>query len=119
MHDPTPHRSEPADDGRLDTHYEIALDDEPEPQREPVYVDLVTRDHEHRPIIPAALRSREGIKQGVRRLAGRVGKVVGYHGLRLLWYVLLGCFWAPVGAAKLAGRQLHWWWVLEQHQLRQ
>jgi S-DNA-T family DNA segregation ATPase FtsK/SpoIIIE len=111
--------TELADEGRFETSFEIALDDEPEPARDPVYVDLVTRDHERRPVIPAALRGAANAKAAARSAAGRAGHTIAYHAVRTPLYVVLAAFWAVVGVGRLAWRQLRWWWVSEQHTLRQ
>lgn len=105
--------------GRFETSFEIAFDDDPESARDPVYVDLVTRDHERRPVIPAALRGVDNAKAAARRAAGRAGHTVAYHAVRAPLYLVLGVFWAVVGVGRLVWRQLRWWWVLEQHALRQ
>jgi DNA segregation ATPase FtsK/SpoIIIE, S-DNA-T family len=102
----------------LEVSYEVALDEEPAPTREPVYVDLVTREHERRPILPAAYR-RANLATTARRAAGRTGHRAAYHAVRVPWYVLLASMWAVVGVGRLVGRQVAWWWVLEQHPLRQ
>lgn len=103
----------------LDTHFEIELDDEPD-TRSPVYVDVVTREDTRRPIIPAQWRGKDNIKATVKRQAAVTGHHAAYHALRTpLFYVPLALFWAIVGTFKLAGKQIRWWWVLEQHQLRQ
>jgi len=104
-------------DGTLDTHYEIALDDEPT-SLAPVYVDVVTREHEVRPIVPASLRPGN-LKATARYHAGRTAHRSGYHLARVPRYALLGGFWAIIGVFRLMGRQLRWWWVMEQHGLRQ
>lgn len=111
--------TELADPDRFDTSFEIDLDDEPEPTREPVYVDLVTKEHERRPVIPAALRGAANAKAAGRRAAGRAGHTVAYHAVRAPLYVVLAVFWAVVGVGRLAWLQLRWWWVSEQHTLRQ
>jgi DNA segregation ATPase FtsK/SpoIIIE, S-DNA-T family len=126
--DPTrDHHDDPPLTGQVvasrDTHYEATLDDpddEPTPDRAPVYVDVVSREHEYRPIIPAALRGKANVTANAKRAAGRTGHRALYHGVRLLpRYVPLALFWAVVGVFRLAGWQLRWWWVAEQHELRQ
>lgn len=106
----------------LPTHYEIDLDldDElpPPGQRGPVYVDVVSRDDELRPIVPAALR-RGNLAPTVKRTAGRTGHRVAYHVVRSPGYTVAAAWWAVVGVFRLIGRQLRWWWLVEQHQLRQ
>ncbi len=97
-------------DELMDTHYEIELDEKPAPTREPVYVDVVARDHDRRPIIPAALRL-SNLPGTIRFYAGLVFYRVGYHSWRLpVIYLPLALFWALVGVPRLLGRQLRWWW---------
>jgi hypothetical protein len=103
-----------------DTHFDYALDDEPEPTRAPVYVDAVVREHTKLPIIPASLRGRANIKTTVKRAAGRTGHRAAFHAVRVpILYLPLAVKWAVVGVFRVAGHQIKWWWVLEQHQLRQ
>lgn len=105
-------------DEPLDTHYEVALDDEPEPTREPVYVDVVTKDSTRHPVIPAQWRPGN-VKATLRRQAEVTGHVTAYHLVRVPQYAAAAGLWSVVGAARLTGRQLRWWWVTEQHPLRQ
>jgi hypothetical protein len=107
------------DDNReLDTHYEAILDDEPD-IRAPVYVDVVAREHDRRPIVPASLR-RGNIGATARRAAGLNLHRAGYHGSRLLvLYVPLALWYSIIGLLRVLGRQIRWWWVMEQHALRQ
>jgi len=106
----------------LPTHYEVDLDpaDElpPPGQRGPVYVDVVSRVDELRPIVPAALRPGN-LAPTVKRAAGRTGHRVAYHVVRSPGYTVAAAWWAVVGVFRLIGRQLRWWWLVEQHQLRQ
>ncbi|MEV4511360.1 cell division protein FtsK [Dactylosporangium sp. NPDC049525] len=104
---------------RFDTHFEHDLDDEPEPTRASVYVDIIAKDHERRPVIPAALRGIGNLKAGARRAAGRAGHVLAFHAVRAPLYVILAAFWAVVGVGRLTGGQVRWWWVSEQSTLRQ
>jgi S-DNA-T family DNA segregation ATPase FtsK/SpoIIIE len=106
---------------RFETHLEVDLDDvssiDPKSTREPVFVDVVTKDEEVRPVIPAGLR-RGNMRNTVRFYLARSLRVAGYHTVRSPWYLLLAAFWAFVGVFRLAGRQLAWWWVSEQSPLR-
>lgn len=90
-----------------ETHYEVELDTEPEPDAgKPVYADIVTHDHDARPIIPASLR-RGNRKAAARRFLGRLAHRLGYHSLRTPWYAALALWWAPAGLWKVltsAGR---------------
>ncbi len=109
----------------FDTHFEVALDDpgdEPEPGagRAPVYVDVVSREHEYQPIIPASLRGWRNIRVTLKRFAGRTGRRLAKHTLWLVpVYLPLALFYAPIGAVRIVGRQLRWWWVSEATGLRQ
>ncbi|MFF0862330.1 hypothetical protein ACFYUV_11300 [Nonomuraea sp. NPDC003560] len=90
------------------THYEIELDAEPEPDAgKPVYADVVTEDHEARPIIPAALR-RGNRRPAARRFLGRLAHRLGYHSLRTPWYAALALWWAPAGAWKVLAAAGRW-----------
>lgn len=100
-----------------ETHYEIQLDDEPA-SRAPVYVDVTAREHEVRPVVPASLRSGN-LRATARHHAGRTGHRAAYHLVRIPRYLLLAAFWAIVGVFRLLGRQVRWWWVMEQHGMRQ
>ncbi|MGW4467447.1 cell division protein FtsK [Micromonospora sp. NPDC004704] len=102
-----------------DTHYEVALDDEPD-TRSPVYVDVVTKDHDRQPIIPAQYRGKDNLRATVRRQAQVTAHRAAYHAVRTpVRYVPLALLWAVVGVGRLVGRLIRWWWVTEQHQLRQ
>ncbi|HEX4815905.1 MAG TPA: hypothetical protein VFV66_24425 [Nonomuraea sp.] len=91
-----------------DTHYEVTLDTEPEPDAgKPVYADVVTHDHEVRPIVPASLR-RGNRKPAARRFLGRMLHRLGYHGLRSPWYAALALWWAPAGLWKVLGSASRW-----------
>jgi DNA segregation ATPase FtsK/SpoIIIE, S-DNA-T family len=112
-------RARRGDEDTYDTHFEIALDDEPD-TRAPVYVDVVSRDDNRRLIIPAEWHGKDNIKATVKRKAAVTGHRAAYHGVRFLpLYLPLGLFWAAIGVFRLLGRQIRWWWVVEQHQLRQ
>jgi S-DNA-T family DNA segregation ATPase FtsK/SpoIIIE len=102
----------------LDTHYEIELDEQPD-TRSPVYVDLVAVDDERRPIIPAQWRGPDNIKATLKRTGQTTLHHAGYHAVRAPWYAAQATGWALVGVARIAGRQVRWWWVSEQYQLRQ
>jgi hypothetical protein len=99
-------------------HYEVELDERPDPAAAPVPV-LIEAKTDRNPVIPAALRGRDNIKAAARRVAGRWAHTAGYHAVRSPRYVLLAGAWGTVGVFRLAGRQLRWWWVTEQNPLRQ
>ncbi len=71
------------------------------------------------PIVPAWLRSTDQRRVFIRELAGMVTYKVGFQASRSPLYAARTCIWAPWGAAKLAKRQIAWWWLVEQHAMRQ
>ena len=101
-----------------DTSYEIELDHQELVPARPVYVDPVPAEGVRLPVLPDALRGLEGMKRAGRRAGGRAGHAAAYHGLRSPVYLASALVWALVGVFRVIGRQLHWWWVLEQHGLR-
>jgi S-DNA-T family DNA segregation ATPase FtsK/SpoIIIE len=104
---------------RFDTSFEIALDPEPEaPARDPVFVDVVAKDEDRRPIVPASLRGWANLKATVVHTGGRWAYAAGFHSVRIPRYLSLSVFWAIVAVFRLAARQISWWWVAEQWQLR-
>lgn len=70
-------------------------------------------------ILPAALRGAENLRLAMRAAVGRARHRAGYHGVRLPLYGARMLRWAPVGAARLSGRVLAWWWVAESREVRQ
>ena len=106
----------------FDTHCEAALDDPPPPVpvpgAQPVYVDLIEPREERLPVIPDSLAGLANIKRSAVRVGGRYWHTTRYHGLRSPVYLLAALAWAAAGVFRLAGRQLHWWWLLEQHEMR-
>jgi hypothetical protein len=100
-----------------DRSYEVELDDVP-PASAPLYVDITEAAGQRLPVIPEHLRSVAGVRGALARHAGRQGHRAAYHGIRSPLYLLQGLLWAVVGVLRLAVRQVHWWWLLEQHELR-
>ena len=89
------------------------------PERKPVFAALVSKPDERRPVIPASLR-RGNIAPTVKQVSGEVTHRAAYHAVRTpFMYLPLALLWATWGLFTLAGKQIRWWWVLEQHQLRQ
>jgi S-DNA-T family DNA segregation ATPase FtsK/SpoIIIE len=112
----------PRPDVPRDMHLDIALDDEPDPSavRKPVFVDVVAKSDERRPVVPAALRSRDNFKAAARYHAGRTGHRIAYHAVRAPHiYLPKALFWSLIGAARLAGRAVRWWWHPELSTLLQ
>ena len=122
MTDQIPGQRQPDDDY---DHETVDITPEPEgppvdqPDRPRVFVAIVGKPAERRPIIPAGLR-RGNLAPTVKQVAGRTTHVATYHAVRApLWYVPLALLWAVWGLLTLISRQLRWWWVIEQQPLRQ
>jgi hypothetical protein len=101
-----------------DTSFEIDLDDEPA-RREPVYVDVVTRDDELLPIWPAAWRGWTNIRASARRISGRWWHIGRWHAVRAPLHTAALAWFALIGALRLAGRLFRWWWHPELSSLMQ
>lgn len=115
-----------------DRHVDVAFDDEEEqPVRGGTLVDdELTGDDSGRsghsgwrPVVPAglsaALSSWAGAWESVRYLAGVTGYRVAFHTVRAPWYALQTLWWAVVGVFVVIRAHLRWWWVSEQHTLRE
>ena len=83
-----------------------------------VYADITRAPGERLPILPPSLRGRENMRAALALAAGQAWHRTWYHGLRSPLYLVAVLGWAVIGAARLVIRQIHWWWVLEQHTLR-
>jgi DNA segregation ATPase FtsK/SpoIIIE, S-DNA-T family len=84
----------------------------------PVYADITGVPGERLPIIPPNLRGRANIKATIVLAGGQQWHRARYHGLRFPLYLLAALAWAVIGLFRVIGRQVHWWWVIEQHELR-
>jgi S-DNA-T family DNA segregation ATPase FtsK/SpoIIIE len=103
----------------IDTHYVVTLDDEPGAgPAAPVYVDPPPAKEGRRPIVPPGLR-RENLRDTSGHALGRWAHVAAFHLVRVPSYTVLAVFWSVVGAFRVTGRQLRWWWLSEQYGLRQ
>jgi len=102
-------------------HFEVELDDEPQPGGALVQAPdgAPVEPAGLRPVVAANWRGWQNIKATVRDRAMVAGHVTAFHLLRTPWYAVHIAFWAVVGAFVLAGRQLRWWWLVEQTGLRQ
>jgi hypothetical protein len=105
-----------------DTSFEVPLDDEPDGAPGPVddgfgYV-LDEDEPGAYPIIPEHLRSWSGVVEALARHARRAGHRAAFHGVRAPVYLVKVTWRAGVGAFRLGGRQLAWWWVAETGLLR-
>lgn len=104
-----------------DTSLEVELD--PEPEAEPEAVDdgigyMLDDEPETYPVIPPALRSLSEARSALARHGRIVGHRTAFHGVRAPGYAVQMTFWAAVGAGRLTGRQVAWWWVAETDSLR-
>jgi S-DNA-T family DNA segregation ATPase FtsK/SpoIIIE len=109
--------------GSRDTSYEVVLD-EPDPGSAPAGQPITSAtvegdDPAPRPVIPAVLRSRVTFEAAARRTLAQWRHICAYHAVRSPLYGLRIGVYAVAGAVRLASRQIRWWWVAEQHQLRQ
>jgi hypothetical protein len=118
---PFPSRDD-AEPDVIDTSYEVALDDEPDGEVEPVHdgeaVALLPLDGERRPVIPRHLRTIEGVRERATHYGTAVAHHGSFHALRSPWYLLQATGWALWGAVVLLDRVRRWWWVTEQAYLR-
>ncbi|GAB2626283.1 hypothetical protein Aab01nite_86000 [Paractinoplanes abujensis] len=100
------------------THFDITLDEHPQPGGKPVDAEPVSPSG-RRPIVPVNWSTWPNIRHSLAQAAEVTGYRIGFHALRSPMYAVLAMFWATVGVVRLAGRQLKWWWVTEQYRLRQ
>ena len=104
---------------RKDSSYEHPLDEpdddlaEPVPVHEGPGIALPLVRGERRLIIPKHYRTWKAARSHVGKRAADAGHHTAFHGIRALWYLLLGTWWASVGVVKLAKRQITWWWQPE------
>src|SRR5450756_1506870 len=104
-----------------DTSLEVELDAEPETEPEPVDDGIgymLDDEPEVYPVIPEHLRSLPGIRGALSRHGRIVGHRTAFHGVRAPGYAVQMTFWAAVGAGRVTGRQVSWWWVAETGHLR-
>jgi hypothetical protein len=103
-----------------DTSYEHELDDDRE-DPEPVLaaaIPLSAMGGDRRPIIPPHLRTLAGIRKAAWRYIDAGRHHAAYHLLRSPRYAVLAVLWAAFGVAVLERKQVAWWWVRENTQLR-
>ena len=104
-----------------DTSFEHALD-ETAPKPERVHdgdgIEIPRLGGERRDIIPAHLRTWQGIKSTAGKYLDAARFHALFHLIRVLPYLVMGTWWACVGVAKIAEAQRAWWWVSEQSFLR-
>jgi S-DNA-T family DNA segregation ATPase FtsK/SpoIIIE len=73
---------------------------------------------ERLPVIPPHLRGRANLRATLVLAAAQNWHRARYHGVRFPLYLVAVVVWAVIGLFRLAGRQLMWWWVIEQEGLR-
>ncbi|MEV6604728.1 hypothetical protein [Kutzneria sp. NPDC051319] len=106
-----------------DGHFDVELD--AEPTEGGAVVDtrggavVVAGKETRRPVIPSSLHGWANIRSTARHQLDRAAYIAAYHAVRSPIYGAKTSWWATVGLGRLAGRQLRWWWVSEQHTLRQ
>jgi DNA segregation ATPase FtsK/SpoIIIE, S-DNA-T family len=104
-----------------DTSLEVELDAEPEAEPEPVDDGIgymLDDEPEVYPVIPPALRSLSEARGALARHGRIAGHRTAFHGVRAPVYAVQMTFWAVVGAGRVTGRQVSWWWVAETDSLR-
>ena len=126
------------DVARYDTAFEIDLDDQADADdaagsaRSPLVGEVLppkgadasftasvpTGVDGREPIIPIPFRP-ENIRATITRAVRRWLHIAGFHAVRTPIYAAKTAWSGVVGAFKLARRQVSWWWVTEQHGLRQ
>lgn len=91
------------------------------PDPKVTWADVVSREDERRPIVPAWVRSPQQRAQVGHWVLGRTAHQALYHLTRLPKYTGKVLLWAPVGAWKVTARAV-WWaraeegnWELRQH----
>lgn len=90
---------------------EVLVRVEERPEKPTVHATVMkVAESERRPILPGWMASKVAFRTFAGRTAGLVGYSVGFHGLRLPFYLLLVAVYAPWGVLRLAGRQLRWMW---------
>lgn len=112
---------------RMDTAYEVALDDEAEtaPGAGKVLVPVDTPGSpvavavgERLPIIPVHLRP-ENLPATVRRALARAAHVAAFHAVRSPWYGCKLTWFAGRGLTRVARNQINWFWVPNSFALEQ
>ncbi len=101
-----------------ESHVDVPLDETASPGGMPVAPPPANRSG-RRPIVAANWSTWPNIKHSLRQAAELTAYRAGFHAIRSPWYTALATAWATVGAFRLTGRQLKWWWVSEQYGLRQ
>jgi len=104
-----------------DTSFEHALDEdapEPVPVHDGDGIAIPRLGGERLPIVPEHLRTLAGVRSVAWKYIDAAWFHSAFHMLRSPRYLTWSTLWAVAGAVKLAKKQIHWWWVLEQGHLR-
>lgn len=84
---------------------------DPPDERPSVFVTVTTRTASgRRPIVPAWMRNAQQRAQFVRWALDFLWYAARFHAWHSPMYAGRALVWAPVGVARLAGRQVAWWW---------
>lgn len=78
------------------------------------WADVVSDDRGRRPIVPAAVRSRDQRRMLARSTLDLLGYRAAFHATRVPKYAAKTALWAPVGAGRLA--LLAWRWAYDMEQ---
>ncbi|WP_433008383.1 cell division protein FtsK [Kribbella sp. CA-294648] len=112
---------------RMDTAYEVALDDEsdtdPGAGKVLVPVDrpglaVPVAEGERLPIIPVHLLPGN-LRGTISRALARSGHVAAFHAVRSPWYGTKLAWFAGRGFTRLVRNQIRWWWVPNSFSLLQ
>ena len=80
--------------------------------------ELHARREQRHPVIPVWLRSWEQAFATGKWVVGYAAHVVAFHAVRTPLYGLKLALRAPVGAFRLVGSVMRWWWDLDGEQVR-
>ena len=113
------HRAEVLPIRAKDIHYEHEIDERPDETALPALVGEVVADADDDwlPVIAHQWRP-ENIRATLAWHSLRLSHTAAFHAARSPRYLLLTVVYGVAGVFRLAGRQIRWWWVLEQHELR-
>jgi S-DNA-T family DNA segregation ATPase FtsK/SpoIIIE len=84
-----------------------------------IYADVVEREHELRPIVPAWVRNRAQRREVARTGVSLAAYHVAYHATRAPKYAVKVAVWAPVGLVRGVWKLWAWSFDLEGFGIRQ
>jgi hypothetical protein len=96
--------------------FEHALDDDqddPQPVHQPGGFKLPKPKDDRRPVVPAALQSREALRKEAAARAEQLSYELRFHAIRLPWYAVKTIAYALWGTLVTIERLRRWWWVSE------